>query len=463
MRRLWRLLTSLRTAAVLMALLGVLLLLNVVVPQRAVLGDEAFSRLAGQGGAWRFFLVTLGLGSIPTNPLFLGALGLFFVSLGASLVDRFRPMLRRSRERKPTPEVAATWLARPGALQAPLPAGWSARAASEVLRASGYRTDRVGEGRLWGVRNAAAPLGFALFHASFFVLCLGGALLYGTRFAGTATVIEGQPWQGTYGRIVRVPPWAGRPDLAFAVSDVESRVEQGAPVHLGATVRFLNAGRSAEQKARVNEPATWGPSTVLLQTAGLALELWLQDAEGFTLDRVLTPAVKTAGEPTVVSLAKGRWEVVVPSLARESFPARDELAETKVRLKVQRPAAREAVFDGELQPGGSVRLGDDRLVLQDVRPWVGVLIVSERGGGLLIAGFLLGVVGLTWRMLWYRREVLAAWGEGTLTLAGRGDHFPLRFRQELEALLELLLAEGGSGQAGGGAGHEPDTTRAKDE
>jgi hypothetical protein len=445
-----------------MAVLGLFLLLNVVLPQRAVLGEEAFARLAERGAA-RLALVTLGLGSIPTNPAFLGTLGLFFLSLGASLLDRFRPMLRRSRERKPTPEAAAAWVARPGALQAPVPPGWTARNAAEVLRACGYRTAGIADGRLWAVRNAAAPLGFALFHASFFVLCLGGLLLWGTRFAGTATAIEGQPWQGTYGRIVREPPWGARPKLAFTVSDVESRVERGQPVHLGATVRFLHAGRGVEQKARVNEPARWGSSTVLLQTAGLALQLWLQDGEGYTLERVLAPAVKTAGEPSVVSLAEGRWEVVAPALEREAFPSREALPETAVRLQVRPSTGGEAAFDGALRPGDSIRLGADRLVLEDLRPWVGVLVVSERGGALLVAGFLLGVVGLTWRMIWYRREVLVAWGDGTLTLAGRSEHFPLRFRQELEALLELLLAEGGTNQAGGRTGPELETTRANNE
>lgn len=462
MRRLWRLLTSLRTAAVLMAVLGLFLLLNVAVPQRAVVGEETFARLAERGAA-RLALVTLGLGSIPTNPAFLATLGLFFLSLGASLLERFRPMLRRSGRGRPTPEAAAAWLARPGALRVPLPEGWSARSASEVLRVCGYRTAGVGDGRLWGVRNAAAPLGFALFHASFFVLCLGGLLLWGTRFAGTATAIEGQPWQGAYGRVVREAPWGARPRLAFTVSDVESRAERGQPVHLGATVRFLHAGRGAEQKARVNEPATWGSSTVLLQTAGLALQLWLQDAEGYTLERVLAPAVKTAGEPSVVPLAGGRWEVVAPPLERDAFPARAELPETAVRLLVRPSGGGEAVFDGALRPGDSVRLGPDRLVLEDVRPWVGVLVVSERGGALLVAGFLLGVAGLTWRMIWYRREVLLAWDDGALTLAGRSEHFPLRFRQELEALLALLAAEAGSGGAGAGASHEPGTTRTDDE
>ena len=70
--------------------------------------------------------------------------------------------------------------------------------------------------------------------------------------------------------------------------------------------------------------------------------------------------------------------------------------------------------------------------------WAGLLIVSERGGSLLIAGFVLAVAGLVWRMLWYRREVLVGWDDECLTIAGRSQQYPLRFREELEELLAAL-------------------------
>lgn len=102
------------------------------------------------------------------------------------------------------------------------------------------------------------------------------------------------------------------------------------------------------------------------------------------------------------------------------------------------------MFDGALRRGEGVTLGTDRLVLQDLRFWAGLLIVRERGGGLLIAGFVLGVSGLVWRMLWYRREVAVEWSDENVTVSGRSDHYPLRFREELEELLAVLLLESGA-------------------
>ena len=74
-----------------MGLLALLLLLNTALPQRDALGDERFRAMVAASPRARFVLETLGLGSIPTHPLFLGLLALFFVSLGCSLVDRQKP------------------------------------------------------------------------------------------------------------------------------------------------------------------------------------------------------------------------------------------------------------------------------------------------------------------------------------------------------------------------------------
>ena len=53
-------------------------------------------------------------------------------------------------------------------------------------------------------------------------------------------------------------------------------------------------------------PAEWGSATLLVNEAGLAPVLWLQDEQGFTLDRVAVPVpVTTARAPTVVPLAAG--------------------------------------------------------------------------------------------------------------------------------------------------------------
>ena len=81
MSRLLGAFTSRKTTVGLLCVLAVLLLLNVAVPQAAVLGEEAFGEMARSHPGRHFVLVTLGLGRMPTSPIFLGTLGVFFVQV----------------------------------------------------------------------------------------------------------------------------------------------------------------------------------------------------------------------------------------------------------------------------------------------------------------------------------------------------------------------------------------------
>jgi len=187
-------------------------------------------------------------------------------------------------------------------------------------------------------------------------------------------------------------------------------------------------------------PVYRSTATILIERAGLAPLLWLQDADGYTLDRVVVVSRTLSGDATVAPIDRGRLEVVILPLRPDQIPDRDALMRATMRIQVRERNGGKILFDGALRRGEAIDVGADRLVLQDVRTWVGLLIVSERGGGLLIAGFVLGVAGLIWRMLWYRREVFVGWEPGCVTIAGRSDLYPLRFREELEELLVAVAS-----------------------
>jgi hypothetical protein len=218
-------------------------------------------------------------------------------------------------------------------------------------------------------------------------------------------------------------------------------------VHLGALFRIDTPGSTVERRPRVNHPARWGAASILVNRAGLAPVLWLQDAQGFTLDRVVVPVRVQSGQPTEITFADGRHRALVHSLgADESFPSRDELPVTGLRFQITQESL--VVFDGTLRAGEAATLEEARLVVEEMRYWVGVRVISERGGGLLIVGFVAGVVGLIWRLLWYRREVALTWDEQSFRLVGRSEFFSARFAQELRQIHSTL----GSAAVGSCAG-----------
>jgi hypothetical protein len=443
--------TSLRTTVGLLCVLALLLLLNVALPQASVLGEEAFDELV-RSHPWRHLvLVTLGLGRMPTSPLFLATLGLFFLQLAVVLLTRAGPTWRRSQARPPSGEGLQAWARLDEALTAAVPEGWTRGEAARILRGYGYRVRSVDGQSFWGVKHRTAPLGFLLFHLSFFLLCAGGTLVYYTRFVGTALVIEGQEFSGDYKQVLREPPLGGSPALAFVVEDVDPRYEEGEPTHLGAVFRFRQAGGSLTRRARINHPARWGATSVLVQQAGLAPLLWLQDARGYTIDRVAVAA--TRGQPTEARLGD-RFRVVIEPPEGPALATRKELPTTPVRLRLfvegspkELTWEDELLFDGPLRPGEGTPLEQGRLVLQELRYWVGVQVVSERGGGLLEVGFAAGIAGLVWRLLLYRREVALTWDGERVRLVGRSESYPWRFRDEMEAIFETVRRGAGGSAA----------------
>lgn len=443
MRRLLRLFTSVKTTAVLLAVLAVLLFLNVVVPQESLLGPEAFAALAGPSGWKRFFLVTLGMGHLSTSPVFVAVLAVFYLNLALVLAARVRPTLAKLKLRRRSEAGLVAWAGTEGALQAALPAKWTTAHVVDTLRGYGYRVERVGERTFWGLKHRTAALGFLLFHLSFFLIFGGGLLLYLTRFVGDAVATEGQELATESASVRRMPLLGGVPRLRLQVEEVTPRLLHGEPVYLGVRFRFLPSG--VEQEARINHPAEWGAVKVLVAKAGVTAVLWLQDGRGFTLDRVAVPVDVRPDVPAVVPAGDGRYLVSIdPVPIGPSFPHREDLPTYPITLSVVRQGDREAgkpattAFEGALRPGESASLGGDRLELLELRYWVRVQVVSERGGGILIAGFVVGILGLVWRLMLYRREVAVVWDDETLRLVGHSEYFPERFRDELEAVFSTL-------------------------
>ncbi len=447
-RRLIRRFVAARTTVALLCLLALLLLLNVVLPKEAVIGEKSFEELVAGNPVLRFLLVTLGLERMPTSQVFLGVLGLFFLNLAAVLASRVGPTWRRLALRPRSEEGLKAWARMEETFSGSLPGSFGPGEVARTLRGFGFQVRRVGERTFWGVKHRTAPLGFLLFHLSFFLLCVGGILIYYTRFVGTATLTEGQTFAGDYSAILRSPPAGGPPQLSFTVVRAEPRFAAGQPVHLGADFRFRQASSSVARSARVNHPARWGSARILLERAGLAPVLWLQDERGFTLDQVAVPA-KTlgGGKPTDVDLAEGRARVLIHPLAPDAaFPSRFELSRAALRFQILQQ--NEVAFDGLLRPGEGANLLDGRLVLREMRYWVGIRVIAERGGGLLITGFVVGVIGLVWRLLGYRREVVVDWDEEGLRLVGRSEYFSWRYQEELEAIFSVLSQEPAAAETG---------------
>lgn len=372
--------SSLRTSAVIIAAVVVVLLAGLLAPPNAIVPKVAIA-----------------------------AAVLFAIHLAIVLAARVAPTLRRMQRTPPSVSALLAWTSTDGALAGTHAIDWSPR---RVLRGFGYRAHGTGDGALWAIKHRTAPLGFVLFHASFLVLAIGAATMWVTRFVAVVRVAEGQPFSGAYDRVLRHAPLGDPQPPQFSVASVDARFERGEAVDLAARLRI----DGDERVTRVNHPAEWRGTSIVIQDVGVAPVIWLQDAAGFTLDRV--EVLAEHARPTVVPLAGGRKAIVDPHVTPANFPTRDALNRMPIDVRL--------IGDGA------------RVVVPEVRYWVALRIVRERGGAILVIGFVLAVTGLVWRLFATRREIALTWDATSFRIAGAGELFPLRFRDELDAIAAAL-------------------------
>ncbi|MHB0972200.1 MAG: cytochrome c biogenesis protein ResB [Thermoanaerobaculia bacterium] len=427
--RTFRIVSSLRTSIVLMIALSLVLLAGVFIPQRAVVGDEAITAAASRSAVASFLFLRLRLSEFSTSPIFIALVTLFFVNLVAVLVSRAAPTIRRLRAKPQTADALLRWTSNGLAIVEPLPAKWSAKHALQTLRGFGYRPSRIADGAVWAVKHRSAPLGFLLFHTSFIVLVLGGSAVWATRSVSIVRLTEGQTFSGEGAKIVRHAPLGVAEPMRFTAKSIDPRFDRGEATDLAVTLGF----DGGEQTARVNHPATWGATSVVIGDVGVAPVVWLQDAAGFTLDRAAVPAAHNGK----TMLAAGGFDLALePHVTPRNFPSREQL--TRLPIDVTIHQEKRVLYRGTLRPGEIARFDGGALVIPEIRYWASLRLVTERGGALLITGFVFAVAGLVWRLLAQRREVALTWDANTIRLAGAGEFFPLRFRDELLAIADAL-------------------------
>jgi hypothetical protein len=461
--------SALRERSFVVAIIGLvttLYALGLAVPQRRTVPAATWAEWRVESPRLVRALEATGLADVYRAPVTYVALGFFFLSLGAVVVERFPRLLRRTRLDQGIPLDVAALASRRGTveLRSADPGAAVLRAAA-VLEGSGYRLHSPAPGSVRAVRFRIAPLGFVLFHGAFALILAGAVLLDVTRFSGVANVAEGEPFDIATSELAERPrtPRIGRahPELSFTVSSVRPRSEGGFPLALDVAV--LLPGERLPRVAGVNEPVVLGTTSLLVQSAGAA-PLFTCEADGvrdgawvklvpdlsgrtrFLLEPCGLDVLARTHQPGPAADAGGEGKGVM--LASTGVARLEDVATNGVEVAVRGPDG--AIARGLLRPGDSLATPDGRRVLRmpELRYYAKLQIVDERGGGFLWAGFILGTVGLVLRLVLYRRELalVADPAGGRLLVAAAADVAGWR----PDALLERLAAEVGAHAPGVG-------------
>lgn len=292
---LWRQLTSMQTALVLLMLLAVAAVPGSLYPQRSV-NPTLTEQFLDENGKWGEILDTLGFFDVFSSPWFSAIYLLLFVSLIGCIIPRVLVHLRQLRSRPPrTPSRLDRFV---GHTRIELPAADPEKllgAARKRLRRSRYRTDLREEKRSSSVsaeRGLLRETGNLLFHIALVgvLICVAGGQL--TAYRGQITVIEGDGFSNSLTQYDSFDSGAwfdssSLPDFRFTLDDFRATYDTtqteesfGKPLSFEADVSVDADGKTFSQTLQVNKPLHVDGSSMYLLGNGYAPEITLTDPEG---------------------------------------------------------------------------------------------------------------------------------------------------------------------------------------
>lgn len=313
-RLLWRQLTSMRVALLLLFLLAVGSVPGSVLPQRPIdpAAVSTYLREHAELGPWldRFQLFDV-FGSVWFSAIYL----LLFVSLVGCVLPRTLVHARAVRTGPPPAPRSLFrmpehwyWDSRTGSAE-------TLAAAGSVLAAARYRT-AVGDGWVAAEKGYAREVGNLLFHLALLVILVGVAvgdafgftasklLVEGDRFANTPTAYDTlQP--GRLFDTAAMRPFTVELDRFDASYETTGR-QVGQPRSFTASVRFQEqpGDRPRPAKVEVNHPLTVGSVDLFLTGNGYAPVFTVRDGTGQVAFNGPAPFLPQDGNNTSVGVVK---------------------------------------------------------------------------------------------------------------------------------------------------------------
>ncbi|MFC0675828.1 cytochrome c biogenesis protein ResB [Brachybacterium hainanense] len=293
---LWRQLTSMQTALVLLLLLAVAAVPGSLYPQRNVNASDTAAYLEEHGTSGKI-LDALGMFDVYSSPWFSAIYLLLFISLIGCVIPRLLVHLRHLREQPPrTPSrltrfVGHTRRELPGADPEAL-----LEQARRILRRRRYRTvlqEQKGSRSVSSERGYLRETGNLLFHAALLGVLIGVAGGHLTSSHGQITVIEGEGFSNSLTQYDSFDsgPWVDREDLPeFRFTLDEFRAEYstaqnehqfGQPTSFEADISVTSPGEETQPRTvRVNQPLSVPGANIYLLGNGYAPEITVRDSTG---------------------------------------------------------------------------------------------------------------------------------------------------------------------------------------
>lgn len=441
---LYRRFVSRKTTAILIAVLVFFYFLGIIVPQRAILTPERYLAWEASWPALVKTLDALELTSVYSSSPVIVLTALFFLNLILVTLGRFRRILR---EVKPSDAAvtADTLSSFPVRVSLSPEEGAGLQALSRKLESKGFHVVN-GEGWLRAVKNAYSPLGSLFFHVSFLFFLLGGLLIFHTRFRGETVLTEGQYFSGLrqeYRTASRLSELRKElPALQFQMDKMTPRFVKMEPISLLTNITVVDGHGRRAGAIEVNRPFVTGSTSILVTDAGVAPYFSVTASGGRELLGAFVNLNILRGDEDFVPVPDTGYIIHARFWPDSARDARGALYTRSYDLKNPRfdiTIRNNGVVVGSgtiLSPRDVISFDNLHLSIGEIRYFGTFVITDERGGSVLIAGFLLSITGLLLTFTWVRKDVLAVGDGDGGVLVGYKTSYVLRAGGgDLEAIL----------------------------
>lgn len=432
----WRQLTSMRTALILLMLMGVAAIPGSLIPQR-ITNPMAVRDFFTNNPGLSIWYDRLSLFDVYGSPWFSAIYILLFISLiGCVLprsVEHYKAMLA-------PPPVTPKNLNRLSFHQEISVSTASLESAASWFKQKRFRV-RVEGDSISAEKGYLRETGNLLFHLSLILILIGVSFgsLFGMR--GDAIVNVGERFINvpttydtlSFGKLINansLPPFTVKVDRFVAQYDPKTN----APKDYTAWVTVTDSGKTSKRILKVNEPLTFGNTRVYLQANGYSPVVTVRDSEKKIVFQGPVPFLPQDGNLRSIGSIKvpdakpsvGFVASFVPTNARTSsqgaisiFP---ELLDPKLLFSIWEgdlgldSGVPQSVYKidtskvkqiglGSVKPGETFTYRGGSITLETVIPWINLQVVDDPGKRYALVGGILAVLGLLSSLYGRRRRI----------------------------------------------------------
>ena len=468
----WRQLTSMRTALILLLLLGVAAIPGSLIPQRPLnpMAVRDFYRSNPELAPW---YDRASLFDVYASPWFSALYILLFISLiGCVLprsVEHYKAMLAK-------PPATPKNLSRLFHYQQFAKDDKSLDRATQWFRKNRFRVRAEGNS-ISAEKGYLRETGNLLFHLSLILVLVG--VSFGSLFGmnGYAIVNVGE-------RFINIPTTydtlsfgklKGDNSLQpFQITvdkfDAEYDPKTSAPLDYTAWVTVEDEGKISEQVVKVNQPLTFGSTRVYLQANGYSPVVTVRDSNKNVVLQGPVPLLPQDGNLRSIGVIKvpdadpaiGFVVSFLPTNARTasqgSVSIYPELLDPKLLFSIWQgdlgldSGVPQSVYKmdtenmtqiglGSVKPGDTFNYSNGSITLETVVPWVNLQVVQDPGKSYALIGGILAIAGLLTSLYGRRRRIWIRVSDSGVEVAGLARNSAPGLEDEVNKFISFVKGE----------------------